>query len=135
MAYLFVKTSKNGSYRGLKTTLYNTHIMGNYAYQKNMEQALKFIDNYKIVSGGTHQTITWKSAVVVLIKKRNKKKHKTDTDNAYQVNKSGKSQCFNFVNDWYTGGGLTRECPILTEKDRADLKVVSNINVVGEEDN
>ena len=29
---------------------------------------------------------------------------------------------------------MTRECPILTEKDRADLKVVSNINVVGEED-
>ena len=42
-------------YSGLETSQGNAHlIMGKDDYPKNMEEALKLMDNYKAVSSGTH---------------------------------------------------------------------------------
>ena len=69
LACLSVKTSGNGSYRVLNNTLDNGHIMGKYAYPKKMREALKLMDNYKVVSGGTHQRTTLESTGVAFLQK------------------------------------------------------------------
>ena len=71
-----VKKSNNREYRGLNTALDNEHIIGKYAYSKKMEEALKLLDNYRVVISGTCQMHTQESASVALLTKSEMRKVK-----------------------------------------------------------
>ena len=64
-------------------------------YPKNMEEVIKLLDNYRVISGGTCQMTIRESAGVDFQQKGKGENNNTDTDKAYQLNKTYKSHCFN----------------------------------------
>ena len=71
---------------------------------------------------------------VVFVLEQKREKYNTDTNKKSQVNKNGKSHCFNFGQVWYTRKHWTRDYPLLTEKYWAQLTDLSNLNAEEEEE-
>ena len=77
---LFIfNTYDNRRYRGLKTALDNKHIIVKYSKNKNMEEFLKLLDDYKVVSGVNIQITLQKSTGETFLHKVKGDKYNTDT--------------------------------------------------------